>query len=241
MTVSPPALRAIITGASSGIGRATAIAFAQAGIGVALVGRSQDKLAAVKATIEQAGGTVKTYTVDLSELSQTQRALAAIAADFSPIDILVNSAGMGYTNPLSQTSLKDWQQVLDLNLTSVFQGTLGVLPALRDRQGSIINVASIAASSAFPDWGAYSVSKAGLVAFSKTLAVEERSHGIRVMIISPGAVATPLWDSDTVQANLDRSAMLTPEAVAQAIVQAVLLPRCAVVEQMTLLPSAGAL
>ncbi|HAA31635.1 MAG TPA: short-chain dehydrogenase [Cyanobacteria bacterium UBA8553] len=234
--------RALITGASSGIGKATALAFAKAGIDVALVSRSQDKLEAIAIEAREVGVEAKAYALDLAEIEQVKAGISAIAADFAPIDILVNNAGIGYTNPLSETQLSQWQQVIDLNLTSVFQCIVGILPVMRDRkQGTIINVASIAAEQPFPTWGAYSVSKAGLIALSKTLAVEERSHGIRVVTISPGAVNTPLWDTDTVQVDFNRSAMLTPEIVAQSIVHTALLPEQAVVESVTLMPSAGAL
>lgn len=234
--------RALITGASSGIGKATALAFAQAGIDVALVSRSQDKLETIATMAREAGVEAKAYPLDLAKMEQVKSEINAIATDFAPIDILVNNAGMGYTNPLIETSLSDWQQVIDLNLTSVFQCILGVLPALRQQQrGTIINVASIAGQQPFPDWGAYSVSKAGLIALSKTLAAEERAHGIRVVTLSPGAVNTPIWDTDTVKVDLNRSAMLTPEIVAQSILHAVMMPEQAVIDSVTLMPSAGAL
>lgn len=234
--------RALITGASSGIGRATALAFAQAGIDVALVSRSLDKLDEVAKATREAGVETKVYVLDLAKIEQVKAEIGAIAADFAPIDILVNNAGMGYTNPLSETPLSDWQQVIDLNLTSVFQCILGVLPTLRQQQrGTIINVASIAGQQFFPDWGAYSVSKAGLIALSKTLAAEERPHGIRVVTICPGAVNTSLWDTDTVQIDLNRSAMLTPDIVAQSILHTAMLPEQAVIDSVTLMPSAGVL
>lgn len=234
--------RALITGASSGIGKATALAFAQAGIDVALVSRSQDKLEEIATKAREAGVEAKAYPLDLAKMEQVKSEISAIAADFAPIDILVNNAGMGYTNPLIETPLSDWQQVIDLNLTSVFQCILGVLPSMRQQQrGTIINVASIAGQQFFPEWGAYSVSKAGLIALSKTLAAEERPHGIRVVTFSPGAVNTPIWDTDTVQIDLNRSAMLTPEIVAQSILHAVMMPEQAVIDSVTLMPSAGAL
>jgi short-subunit dehydrogenase len=239
---SPIERRALITGASSGIGKATALAFAKAGIDVALVSRSQDKLEAVANAALEIGVKAKAYVLDLAKIEEVKAGISAIAADFAPIDILVNNAGMGYTNPLVETPLSDWQRVIDLNLTSVFQCILGILPAMRDQQrGTIINVASIAGQQPFPEWGAYSVSKAGLIALSKTLAAEERNHGIRVVTISPGAVNTSLWDTDTVKADLNRSAMLTPEIVAQSILHTALLPEQAVIESVTLMPSAGAL
>jgi short-subunit dehydrogenase len=235
-------LRAIVTGASSGIGKATALAFAKSGIEVALVSRSVAKLKAVAAEIEALGTTAKVYPLDLAILEEVKQQMTEICTHFGPIDILVNNAGMGYTNSLKNTTLEDWQRVLELNLTSVFQCIQGVLPQMRDRrQGTIINVASIAAFNAFPDWGAYGVSKAALVALSKALSVEERENGIRTVTISPGSVNTPIWDTDTVQADFNRSAMLTPEIVAQSILHTALLPKQAVVEEMIVMPSGGAL
>ncbi|QSJ21103.1 SDR family oxidoreductase [Nostoc sp. UHCC 0702] len=234
--------RALITGASSGIGKATALAFAKAGIDVALVSRSRDKLEAVTEAVRHTGVEAKAYTVDLAEVSLVEKKIQAIAIDFGDIDILVNNAGIAYTATLTETPLADWQQVIDLNLTSVFQCILGILPGMRDRKtGTIINVASIVAKQPFASWGAYSVSKAGLLALSQTLAQEERAHGIRVTAICPGAVNTEIWDTETVRVKLDRSKMLTPEIVAESILHTALLPQQAVIDELILMPSAGAL
>jgi short-subunit dehydrogenase len=234
--------RALITGASSGIGKATALAFAKAGIDVALVSRSIDKLEAVATAARQTGVTAKAYAVDLACIQQVKEKIQAIAHDFGNIDILVNCAGMGYTANLTEIPLEDWQQVINLNLTSVFQCIVGILPGMRDLgKGTIINVASIAGKQAFPGWGAYCVSKAGLISLTQTLAQEERAHGIRVTAICPGSVNTEIWDTQTVNVNFDRSKMLTPEIVAQSILHTVLLPQQAVIDELTLMPSAGVL
>jgi short-subunit dehydrogenase len=234
--------RALITGASSGIGKATALAFAKAGIDVALVSRSHSKLTSVAEAVQHTGVEAKVYALDLSNLGEVQEKMQHIAQDFGNIDILVNNAGMAYTADLSKTSLSDWQQIIDLNLTSVFECIKGILPTMRVRRtGTIINVVSIAGKQAFPNWGAYCVSKAGLLALSQTLAQEERPHGIRVTAICPGSVNTELWDTETVHADFDRSNMLTPEVVAQSILYTALLPLGAVVDELTLMPSAGVL
>ncbi|MBW4508098.1 MAG: SDR family oxidoreductase [Scytonematopsis contorta HA4267-MV1] len=235
-------LRALITGASSGIGKATALTFAKAGIDVALVSRNSEKLADVASAATHAGVSASCYSVDLALISQVREKFAEIAKDFGGIDILVNNAGIGYTGRLTETPLSDWQQVLDLNLTSVFECTLGILPQMRELgKGTIINVASIAGKQAFAGWGAYCVSKAGLIAFSQTLAHEERANGIRVTAICPGAVNSGLWDTKTVNADLNRSNMLTPEIVADSILYTALLPIAAVVDELTIMPSAGVL
>ncbi|BAY18571.1 putative short-chain dehydrogenase [Nostoc sp. HK-01] len=231
---------ALITGASSGIGKATALAFAKAGIDVALVSRSLDKLETVATAAKQTGVEAKAYALDLADLPQVKAKINAIAQDFGNIDILVNNAGIGYTANLNDTSLEDWQQVININLTSVFECIKGILPGMRDRgTGTIINVASIAAKQTFAGWGAYCVSKAGLLALSQTLAQEERAHGIRVTAICPGSVNTEIWDTDTVNVNFDRSKMLTPEIVAQSILHTVLLPPQAVIDELILMPNTG--
>lgn len=233
---------ALITGASSGIGKATALAFAKAGINLALVGRDRDKLTAVGQAAEAVGVTAKTYVIDLSQLDRVAAQIAMIAAESDNLDILINNAGMAYTGSIADTPLADWQQVIGLNLTSVFQCVQGILPHLRQQQsGIIVNVSSIAGKQVFPNWGIYSVSKFGLMALTQAIAGEERANGIRVTAICPGSVNTPLWDTETVQADFDRSAMLTPEMVAEGILYAVLAPAGAVVEELTIMPSGGAL
>lgn len=233
---------ALITGASSGIGKATALEFAKAGIDIALVSRTTDKLAKVASEAQALGVNSKFYPLDLENLETVSENIQNIISDFGNIDILVNNAGIGYTGTLSQTSLSDWQRVIDLNLTSVFQCIMGALPAMRDRgMGTIINVSSIAGKQAFAGWGAYCVSKAGLMALSQALSQEERPHGIRVTAICPGAVNTSIWDTDTVNADFDRSKMLSPEDVARSILYAAMLPKQAVVDELTLMPSAGVL
>lgn len=234
--------RALITGASRGIGKATALALAEAGFELALVSRSLENLSDTLVQVKAKSVQAKAYALNLSNLENISAQIADIVNDFGPFQVLVNNAGMGYTGPLATMPLKDWQQVMDLNLTSIFECVKAVLPSMRSAGGgTIINIASIAAKSAFPNWGAYTVSKAGLVALSKVLSAEERPHGIRVVTIYPGAVNTPIWDTDTVHADFDRTKMLTPDIVAQAVLDTILLPHQAVIEELTLMPSAGAL
>jgi len=233
--------RCLITGASSGIGKATALAFAQQdSFDLVLLGRSRSKLDRVAEEINRLGTAI--YALDFAEVDQILPAIRRIEQETGSWDILINSAGMGYSGTIAETPLQDWQTILNLNLTSVFQCVQAVLPGMRQRgAGHIINVASVAAQQVFPQWGPYCVSKAALLTLSKAIAVEERSQGIRVTTICPGAVNTPLWDTEVVQADFDRSKMLTPEVVAQSILQVALLPPEAVVEELTIMPSAGAL
>ncbi|MBP0001397.1 MAG: SDR family oxidoreductase [Cyanobacteria bacterium SID2] len=233
--------RALITGASSGIGAATAVAFAKAGIHLALVSRSSEKLEKVAATARQHGVEADVFPCDLLELDRVSERMASLAEKVCGIDILVNNAGMGYTGTITETPLQDWQRTIDLNLLSVVECVRGVLPSLRAKDSTtIVNVVSIAGKQAFPNWGAYSASKFALLGFSQALAAEERENGIRVTALCPGAVNTPIWETDTVNADFDRSKMLTPEIVAESILHVVQLPDSAVVEELVLMPNGGA-
>ncbi len=233
--------RALITGASRGIGKAVALRLAEEGIAVALVARSHPDLLAVQAEIQAKGGKAEVFPIDLADLPALPQRLQALLDRFGACDVLVNNAGVAYVGPLANVALSDWQRVIDLNLTAAFLCAQAVLPAMRrQRFGVIVNVVSIAGKRAFPNWGAYCASKFGLLGFSQALAEEERQHGIRVTSLCPGAVDTPLWDTDTVQVDFDRSKMLSPEWVADLIAYLVRLPAGAVVEDLSLMPAAGA-
>ncbi|MEL6469840.1 MAG: SDR family oxidoreductase [Cyanobacteria bacterium J06623_4] len=242
--------RALITGASSGIGKATARAFAQAGFDVALVARSEALLSELATELTTLGIVARAFVIDLSKIETVKEKVSQAIAAFGPVDVLVNNAGMGYTGTLIDMPLDDWQQVMALNVTSVLQVVQAVLPQMRNanqrdlsRQsgGLIVNIASIAAQQSFPEWGAYGVSKAALTALSGAIAAEESANGIRVATLSPGAVDTPIWESSTVHSSFDRAAMLRAETVAQTILHMAMLPPDAVISQLTLTPAQGAL
>lgn len=234
--------RALITGASRGIGHLSAQRLAAQGVEVGLLARSAQVLDQVVADIQQAGGRAHAYPCDLSDLNALPAQLDRILKDFGPVDLLVNNAGMGYTGSIASIPLSDWQRVLDLNLTAAFLCIQAVLPGMQQgKQGTIINVISIAGKQTFPNWGAYCASKFGLMGLTQALAQEERSHGIRVMAFCPGPVDTALWDSETVQADFDRSQMLRAEQVADSLVNLAFLPSGAVVDEMVLMPVGGAL
>ena len=234
--------RALITGASSGIGEATAKAFADAGFNLVLVARSTDKLSSLADALSASGIEVQRFPMDLANLPEVKPQITQAIARVGTVDVLVNCAGMAYTGSLGNMPLADWQRVMDLNVTSVFQVVQAVLPGMRQQaDGLIINVASIAAQQSFKNWGAYGVSKAALASLSRAISAEESDNGIRVCTLSPGSVNTPIWDTDTVQADFDRTAMLSPHTVAQTILQIAQLPSSAVISSLTLTPSQGAL
>jgi len=230
--------KAIVTGASSGIGKEVALRLLQAGAQVSLVSRNPDHIQRELPT----GSNAKSYAIDLGDISQVATKMRAIVEDMGGVDILINNAGMAYIGELIDMPLTEWQKLLDLNLTSVFQCLQTVLPTMRSQKsGTIINVASIAGKQGFPNWGAYCASKFALLGLTQAIAAEEQPHGIRVMSICPGSVDTPLWDTlgDKVPPSFNRAAMLRPATVAESIMTLINLPAEAMINDLVLMPNAG--
>ena len=156
------------------------------------------------------------------------------------VDVLVTAAGVASFGPVAEASPRDWDAMLAVNLRAVMVCCRAVLPAmLGRRRGSIINVASVAASRPIPGAAAYTATKAGVLGFSRVLAEELRAGGVRVGVLVPGAVDTPLWDA--IPGGPDRARMLRPEDVARAAVLMASLPPGATLEELTLLPAGGIL
>ncbi|NUN67698.1 SDR family oxidoreductase [Pseudanabaena biceps] len=230
--------KAIVTGASSGIGKEVALRLLQLGAQVSIVSRNPDRVLSEL----PAGHNAKGYAIDLSEVQQVATQIQAIATDMGGVDILINNAGMAYIGELIDMPLAEWQKLFDLNLTSVFQCLQAVLPTMRSQKsGTIINVASIAGKQGFPNWAAYCASKFALLGLTQAIAAEEQPHGLKIMSICPGSVDTPLWDTlgDKVPPSFNRAAMLRPESVADAIMTLVTLPHDAIVNDLVLMPNAG--
>ena len=233
---------ALITGASRGIGAAASRRFAQAGFDLQLLARSSGELEALAAELRTEGRRVWAVSLDLGDPLAIAPGLADLCDRGGVPDVVINNAGMAYTGPLTEMPLAQWQILMQLNLTAVFQVCQSLLPRMRQQGGGhLINVSSHAAHNAFPDWGAYCVSKAALASLSRCLAAEERPHGIRVSTLTLGAVNSPLWDSETVDSSFDRRAMLDCERAAEALLYLAQQPATQVVEDLTLMPAAGAL
>jgi NAD(P)-dependent dehydrogenase (short-subunit alcohol dehydrogenase family) len=230
--------KAIVTGASSGIGKEVALRLLKAGTQVSLVSRNPEHILSEL----PAGSNAKSYAIDLGDVSQVAIKMQSIVAEMGGVDILINNAGMAYIGELIDMPLPEWQKLLDLNLTSVFQCLQAVLPTMRSQKsGTIINVASIAGKQGFPNWGAYCASKFALLGLTQAIAAEEQPHGIKVMSICPGSVDTPLWDTlgDKVPPSFNRAAMLRPATVADSIMTLINLPADAMINDLVLMPNAG--
>jgi len=231
---------ALITGASRGIGRRTAELLAQQGWNLLLTARSIDQLDQLADQLRSTSSVVATAAIDLVQPEMVESGLASLLAHGESPSVLINNAGAAYTGDLLAMPLDRWQWLLQLNLTSVMQVCSAVVPAMREQGGLVINVSSHAARHAFPQWGAYCVTKAALASFTRCLAEEERPHGIRACTLTLGAVNTPLWDVETVQSDFDRRAMLSVDQAAEALVNLATQPSNQLIEDLTLMPAVGA-
>jgi 3-oxoacyl-[acyl-carrier protein] reductase len=183
---------AIVTGGSRGIGLAIAQALVAEGISVAVTGKSEAHLSAARTQIEKAGpGRVETLQADVRNYAEVERAIDVTLARFGALDFLINNAGVGIFADVADMTPAQWAEVIDTNLTGVFNTCHAAIPQMRRRGGGfIINISSLAGKSAFPSAAAYCASKSGLNAFSEALMQEVRYDNIRVSYVMPGSVAT---------------------------------------------------
>jgi NAD(P)-dependent dehydrogenase (short-subunit alcohol dehydrogenase family) len=177
---------AVVTGATSGIGRATVEKFESEGARVAAIGRNDDALAAVRSE------RVATYKTDLSSEAQVQTTASKILDDLGSIDVLVNAAGIIATGSVEDTTLADYDAMMGINVRSILQLTQLCLPSIIERKGNIVNVSSVTGLRAFPNVLAYCVSKAALDQLTSCAALELAPKGVRVNAVNPGVVRTNL-------------------------------------------------
>ena len=182
----------IVTGASSGIGYATALKFSEMGASVVAVGRNESELKALRGEAAEFEGKIKEQLTDLREHNQIDRLLISVLDNFGQIDVVVNSAGIIANGSIMDTEMDNWDKMLDINLRSVFYLMQKTVPHLEATKGNIVNVSSVAGPRAFPNVLAYCVSKAGLDQLTRCSALELAPKGVRVNAVNPGVVVTNL-------------------------------------------------
>jgi NAD(P)-dependent dehydrogenase (short-subunit alcohol dehydrogenase family) len=182
----------LVTGATSGIGQATALRFAQAGASIAAVGRDEAALSRLSKELEDSGAPCVTIRADLSLEAETDKVVSKTLQHFEGIDVLVNAAGHISSGTIENTSLDSWDAMLQINLRAPFVLMQKALPSITQRRGNVVNVSSVTGLRAFPGVLAYCVSKAGLDQLTRCAALELAAKGVRVNAVNPGVVVTEI-------------------------------------------------
>jgi NAD(P)-dependent dehydrogenase (short-subunit alcohol dehydrogenase family) len=226
---------AVVTGGSRGIGRAMAQALVREGVNVVVTARGESGLSAARRDIERAGpGSVETLQADVKRYDDMSRTVDAAVARFGGLDYLINNAGVGVFADIADMTPSQWAEVIDTNLTGVFNACHAAIPHLRRRDGGfIVNISSLAGANAFKGGAAYCASKSGLNAFSEALMQELRYDNIRVSYVMPGSVATgfssPATPGDTWK--------IAPEEVADTVIHLLKHPRRSLPSRVEIRPS----
>lgn len=233
--MNPPT--AFVTGATEGIGRAIAFALGREGYRVGVCARTADRVTELVSDLRQAGIEAAGAPADVGDPDQVHEAVRQISTDLGPIDVLVNNAGIGILKPFDQLSLADWDGTMATNLRSLFLVTREVLPGMRQRgRGAIVNIASLAGKNAVVGGTAYAASKHAVLGFSKSLMLEVRKEGVRVIAICPGSVETGFGQGRTVP-KISRAGILQPDDVAEVVVDTLRLPARALMSEIDLRPA----
>ena len=230
---------ALITGATRGIGLAISRALAGEGCNLILTARDESALKKLSRELSSTKIKVFAHPCDVRDPHSVDALFRSARREFRRLDILINNAGIAHANlPVENLPFPVWKDVLETNLDGTFLVTQAAL-AIMKRGGTIVNNLSIAATRVFPGSAAYTVSKHAALGLTNTLREELRPKGIRVIALLPGATNTDIWNTFWPQAP--RKKMMSPETVAQAVVQAIQLPANATVETLEILPTAGTL
>jgi NADP-dependent 3-hydroxy acid dehydrogenase YdfG len=237
---------AIVTGASSGIGEATAIALAAEGAMVAIAARRQDRLDTLAKRIADSGGQALPITADVSDEAQVREMVAKTQAAYGRVDILVNNAGVMLLGPIAEADTEDWRRMVNLNVLGLMYATHAVLPLMQAQAGGhIVNVSSVAGRVANPRTAVYNATKWAVGAFSEALRKEVYQDNIRVTLIEPGLVNTELPQHITNTASRERTLsfyasvkILESEDIANAIAYAVTQPAHVNVNEILIRPTA---
>lgn len=236
----------IITGASSGLGEATARRLAKGGAKLMLAARREEHLKKLVAAIEKDGGTATYRVVDVTDRAQVEALAAATRETYGRIDVLLNNAGLMPLSPLDQLKVDEWEQMVDVNIKGVLYGIAAVLPTMREQKsGHVINLSSVAGHVVFPASAVYCATKFAVKALSEGLRQESNGE-IRSTNISPGAVATELTttitDDETAKGVNELYAdAIDADAIARAVVFAIEQPSDVDVNELIIRPAKQAL
>jgi NADP-dependent 3-hydroxy acid dehydrogenase YdfG len=241
---------ALVTGASSGIGQASAWTLAAQGATVALVARRAERLEALGAEIADAGGTALPIEADVGEREQAERAVAHAVEELGRIDVLVNNAGVMLLGPIADAPAEEWEQMIEVNLLGLMYTARAALPHLLEaaegeprRVADLVNISSVAGRTARKGSGVYNATKFGVGAFSESLRQEVTRRHVRVSLVEPGAVATELQGHnrpevrEQIERRFEDMDILQAEDIAEAIAYVVTRPRHVAINELLVRPT----
>lgn len=246
---------AIVTGASSGIGAATARSLAKRGASVAVIARRKDRLEQLVQEIESEGGTALAIEADITDRTQAEQAVADVVEHFGRLDILINNAGLMLIGPIMGADVNEWERMIDVNQKGLLYMTHAALPhlliaatdGLRE-VADIINISSQAGRTASKDYGVYNMTKFGVNGFTESLRQEVTQRHVRVAVLEPGAVATELISHNREKIRIDLNTSiaqniperLEPEDIAESVTFMVTRPRRASISDLWAMPTSQA-
>ena len=228
---------AVITGASSGVGKSLAIQLSDAGYKVVLAARSEDKLNVIAEEIQKMGGNCLVVPTDVSQPEQINN-LKDRTLEYGDVFVVINNAGLGKFCKIEDVTLEDWNRQLDVNLRASFLVSQAFIPGMKRRKkGTLVFMNSVAGKKGYPYSAAYVASKYGMRGLADSLREELREDNIKVISIHSGAVDTPFWDGAGV--NFPREEMLDTNTLAQSIVHAIQSPGNFTIEELVVRRTAG--
>jgi NADP-dependent 3-hydroxy acid dehydrogenase YdfG len=242
---------ALVTGASSGIGAATARRLAEHGAAVALVARRKDRLDALVTDIERAGGAALPVAADISDRAQAEAAVGQAVERFGRLDTLVNNAGLMLLGPVVGADPEEWDRMIALNVQALLSTTRAALPYLLKaaqegprRVADIVNISSIAGRVAWNGYGVYNLTKFGVNGFTESLRQEVTRRHVRVGVLEPGGVATELGShnrpevrTEMIDPFYEQTEVLAPEDIADGVTYMVTRPRHTAVGELWIMPT----
>ncbi|HAM27090.1 MAG TPA: oxidoreductase [Microbacteriaceae bacterium] len=242
---------AVVTGASSGIGAATARRLAHDGASVVLVARRRDRLEALAVEIESAGGIALPVTADITDRTEAEAAVQQAIDRFGRLDILVNNAGLMLLGPVVGADVEEWERMIAINIQRLLYTTRAALPHLlrsaeegTRRIADVVNISSIAARAAWSGYGVYSLTKFGVNGFTESLRQEVTQRHVRVGVIEPGGVDTELASHNTPEIQgamttpfYEQTEVLAPEDIADGVAYMVTRPRHTAIGELWIMPT----
>jgi 3-oxoacyl-[acyl-carrier protein] reductase len=228
---------ALVTGATEGIGRATAFALGRAGYRVGVCARTEARVRKLVTELDAEGFEAAGATADVGNAEQVERMVEHVTGALGQIDVLINNAGVLIGKPFEELSLDEWDTTMSTNVRSLFLVTKAVIPGMRQRRhGAIVNVASLAGRNGFVGGTAYTASKHAVLGFSRSLMLETRKDNVRVIAVCPGSVDTSML-RDQPMLKSEPTRILRAEDVADTILHALTLPERALVSELDIRPT----